>query len=662
MVLTLTKYAAASVTVAAAAILHAWTIKQQLYPTMVLLTTSKILLVVLGNLALSFMLCLGKAIKATFLGQLRESEVERLQDRMKETIMEMCIAMTIFREEFSFSFIRYFSFLLFLKVFHWLSSDRVEFLETSPNITASQHFRCSSLIAGLLLVDILFLREAIIDMTSQGPSVLLLFAFEYIILATGCIKLSVKYLFYWVDKFYQGNWTGKSICALYLDLVTELFQLAVYSIFFCIIFVYYGLPFHLLRDLYWSMKNFKNKLVAFIKYRRITTNMNENFEDATAEEIGENSVCIICREEMVAGAAKKLHCGHIFHANCLRSWLERQQTCPMCRTPVIPVRVPQAPPVAQPEQPQQPEAPQAPREPPLQQQQQQQPREEVPQQPQARPAAHPGAPPGSQRRDAPPQQQQQQQQGIPPSATQQGGMGRDTDSSPGNLGNAGFGGFNPMAGGFNSMAGGFSPMAGGFNMDMGGQGMGPHSPPLWYQNPYGVVPLMPAPFPPPMPAFQMPSPEQHAMAMAAAQAAVRAQQGTEVQQQQQLAAMQEQLQQLQEQLKNMGSPSHPQEPPPRPQEDPLQDSPRQEEGGPSTSDANPAPADSERRNENDAEDDQIDPEDDEIAGDEEPLLPQTETETEESSPPSTPRIGIVGDSGSEEVNELRQRRLNRFSP
>ena len=328
----LLKYTFASLVVATVATAHAFALKQQVYPTFVYLTTSKVLLVILGNLALSLMLCFAKLVKVTFLGQLRESEVERLQERLKETIMEMCIAMTIFREEFSFSFIRYFSLLLFLKVFHWLSSDRVEFLETTPNITASQHVRCSSLIASLLLVDILFLREAIVDMTSQGPSVLLLFAFEYIILATGCIKLATKYVFYWIDKFYRGNWTGKSICVLYLDLVTELFMLAVYSIFFMIIALNFGLPFHLLRDLYMSFRSFRNNLVGFFNYRKLERNMPP---DATAEDIGD-SVCIICREEMVVGAAKKLQCGHCFHTNCLRSWLERQQTCPICRSPVAP--------------------------------------------------------------------------------------------------------------------------------------------------------------------------------------------------------------------------------------------------------------------------------------------------------------------------------------
>ena len=34
--------------------------------------------------------------------------------------------------------------------------------------------------------------------------------------------------------------------------------------------------------------------------------------------------------------AKKLICGHLFHMHCLRSWLERQHTCPTCRALVVP--------------------------------------------------------------------------------------------------------------------------------------------------------------------------------------------------------------------------------------------------------------------------------------------------------------------------------------
>lgn len=69
--------------------------------------------------------------------------------------------------------------------------------------------------------------------------------------------------------------------------------------------------------------------------RRAIQNMNTLYPDATAEELqaGDN-VCIICREDMLANC-KKLPCNHIFHTSCLRSWFQRQQTCPTCRMDVL---------------------------------------------------------------------------------------------------------------------------------------------------------------------------------------------------------------------------------------------------------------------------------------------------------------------------------------
>lgn len=37
--------------------------------------------------------------------------------------------MTIFREEFDLQFIVYFATLSFLKIFHWLCQDRIEFVK-----------------------------------------------------------------------------------------------------------------------------------------------------------------------------------------------------------------------------------------------------------------------------------------------------------------------------------------------------------------------------------------------------------------------------------------------------------------------------------------------------------------------------------------------------
>ncbi|XP_067389652.1 RING finger protein 145-like [Emydura macquarii macquarii] len=47
-----------------------------------------------------------------------------------------------------------------------------------------------------------------------------------------------------------------------------------------------------------------------------------------------NDVCAICFQEM--SVAVITHCGHFFHAGCLRKWLYVQDTCPMCHQLVKP--------------------------------------------------------------------------------------------------------------------------------------------------------------------------------------------------------------------------------------------------------------------------------------------------------------------------------------
>eukprot|EP01041_Mallomonas_annulata_P004822 gene4822-9617_t len=93
-------------------------------------------------------------------------------------------------------------------------------------------------------------------------------------------------------------------------------------------FVYYGLPIHIVRDVWMAFNTFHKQLSSFIKYIRLTSNLDSRFPDATVEEIISSGDCLICRENMEN--AKKLPCGHVFHLDCLRMWLQHQQTCPLC--------------------------------------------------------------------------------------------------------------------------------------------------------------------------------------------------------------------------------------------------------------------------------------------------------------------------------------------
>lgn len=134
-----------------------------------------------------------------------------------------------------------------------------------------------------------------------------------------------------------------------LKRLPDFLKLSTYLVFFTIIITFYGLPLNIVRDVYITARSFITRLRALRRYQTATRNMDQRYPDATTEEMSQMSdrTCIICREEMIprvnptedAAQApaqadgpnttpKKLPCGHIFHFHCLRSWLERQQSCP----------------------------------------------------------------------------------------------------------------------------------------------------------------------------------------------------------------------------------------------------------------------------------------------------------------------------------------------
>ncbi len=97
----------------------------------------------------------------------------------------------------------------------------------------------------------------------------------------------------------------------YLELVTDLLHLFVYCVFFVIVFTHYGLPLHLMRDLYATFRNFRNRITDFLRFRRVTARM-DRFPDATAEDLERcDGICIICREEMST------------NGECLQRWRGR---------------------------------------------------------------------------------------------------------------------------------------------------------------------------------------------------------------------------------------------------------------------------------------------------------------------------------------------------
>ncbi|KYN42790.1 E3 ubiquitin-protein ligase synoviolin A [Trachymyrmex septentrionalis] len=392
--------------------------RKQFYPTVVHITKSNPSMTVIYTQGFILAFMINAFLRKIFFGTLRAAELEHLVEKVWYAVTETCLAFTVFRDDFSPKFIALFTLLLFLKSFHWLAEDRVDYMERSPVITWLFHLRVATLLNLLFVINIMMINYAYDTTATKGPSVQLVFGFEYAILLTVLFNITVKYVLHTIDLQSETPWDNKPVFLLYTELIIGVLKVFLYFAFVTLMIKLFTLPLFALRPMYYTMRDFKKALHDIVMSRRAIRNMNTLYPDATTEELAAaDNVCIICREEMVT-ASKKLPCNHIFHTACLRSWFQRQQTCPTCRLNILrptpnntrprqqnpPQPGPQVPP-------QPPQAPgvnpigppfhfpvfwaglPAPGMPPQQQQQQQQPQQQQPQQQQQQPQNNAGSTP-----------------------------------------------------------------------------------------------------------------------------------------------------------------------------------------------------------------------------------------------------------------------------
>ncbi|RPD54199.1 hypothetical protein L227DRAFT_556717 [Lentinus tigrinus ALCF2SS1-6] len=354
------------------------------YSVSIYLSRSSRSVLLLANFGFLCSLLFGRVLQKLFFGTLQPREVERLYDQTWMFVTESLLAFTIFRDEFDVPFLLMFGFLLFVKCFHWLMADRVESMDqtTYPGPPTLFHVRMNCLFFVLWAVDSVMFAFAVESTLTNGVGGMVLFASEYAILLASALNAILRYILSLLDlrraRTRGGEnappWENKSMYIFYIELLTDFLKLATYMTFFMIILTFYGLPLNIIRDVFVTARSFITRLRALVRYHNATRDMDRRYPDATEAELAEMSdrTCIICREEMQSRQAaaagqpangeaqqqqhdqqqppadgpnmtpKKLPCGHIFHFQCLRSWLERQQSCPTCRRTVLENNTPQA--------------------------------------------------------------------------------------------------------------------------------------------------------------------------------------------------------------------------------------------------------------------------------------------------------------------------------
>lgn len=209
------------------------------------------------------------------------------------------------------------------------------------------HIRYYMFLCTLLIVDLLAVAHCALSVATDGPSVQILFGFEFAIMLISASSSIMSYNLHVIDGLMgflhhlaegehhhcpvggmaepnanegdartnepeeeanaeqpqqQQQQRQKSIAGFLLkrlanpwrdqratfsfviELQAQAAKFLFYVVFFAIVFTYYGMPINIFREVYVSFQQLRRRLIAFNNYRKLTSNLEERFESVTDQE------------------------------------------------------------------------------------------------------------------------------------------------------------------------------------------------------------------------------------------------------------------------------------------------------------------------------------------------------------------------------------------
>jgi len=331
--------------VVAGVMAHAYVAHEQFYPAVVYLSTDKMCLAVMYNFAFALFLLFGKMLLKLFIGPLRDLEVEQLVDSGRGFLADTILFLVFYaptidnREVGTVYLIQYICCVIFMKVFHLTTQIRVSHMFEIGFPTLIVNIKLVALMCMLLTIDLVALQY-FYQIASRTSTFFTWILFEALTMSTVVFVSICKYSIHMIDLRLENGWPGKSVCLFYIDLVHDVATMTLFLVFMLTFFVQNPsrLPIYMMADVIQVARKLAQRLRSFRRYRRISANMETRFADATDEQTKETQLCVICRDSLCdcASKPKRLECGHVFHIDCLRSWLVMQQVCPTCRAEIHP--------------------------------------------------------------------------------------------------------------------------------------------------------------------------------------------------------------------------------------------------------------------------------------------------------------------------------------
>ncbi|XP_031572346.1 E3 ubiquitin-protein ligase AMFR-like isoform X3 [Actinia tenebrosa] len=291
------------------------------------------------NMAYCCLFIFGKIIQRVVFGDLREAELQQIQDRFWNFVFYKFIfifgVLNVQKVDEVMWWTAWFTLLGFFQIFSQLCKNRFEYLSFSPTTSPGTHGKIIGLLIVLLMCcNGLFFLSLFIGWPDGIHTFTFMLA-ECLLLFIKIVHVGIRYGIHLWEIGHVGTWEGRATWCYYTDLLLDLGTYSVDLVHHLHMLLWSNIFLSMaslvlcmqLRHLFYEIKK---RLARHRNFIRILKCMEKKFPTATNEELVlNNDDCAICWDTMEV--ARKLPCGHIFHSSCLRSWLENDTSCPTCR-------------------------------------------------------------------------------------------------------------------------------------------------------------------------------------------------------------------------------------------------------------------------------------------------------------------------------------------
>eukprot|EP00477_Mikrocytos_mackini_P001259 GAHX01001345.1.p1 GENE.GAHX01001345.1~~GAHX01001345.1.p1 ORF type:complete len:429 (+),score=63.01 GAHX01001345.1:37-1287(+) len=186
----------------------------------------------------------------------------------------------------------------------------------------------------LVFVDLYYIKYLIRKANNYSAfTVEIFFLSEILNLFLQLIAYSIKHMIIMYDESIPEGvgWDYKLHAIFVIDMVVLAFTFLIEFLLFIVLAINFAIPLQVIRKIYITTLTIHSKIIIFLGRIRIKREFEIRFEiiDLREEDEGENRECSICLDDVEIG--KIIPCGHFFHTNCLKKWLENGRNCPVCR-------------------------------------------------------------------------------------------------------------------------------------------------------------------------------------------------------------------------------------------------------------------------------------------------------------------------------------------